>query len=499
MRFTPRPFQLTAIDYAVEWAATAKRGDKLLLASPTGTGKSVMELATQARLPGSWIVTPVVEVVGGLLHKLGHEVDGWSEDRVRSTAWESRITTPLVLRNKLLRGELPAPRCVIFDEAHHHTAETYQLLELLTGAAPAIGFTATPYRGTPKGTARFRAAWGEPVWVVTLREAVDLGALSFPTFSIVPLVDDDTVEVRNGEFVVERIESATRGKIGDFAALVAERGLDRPSMVAAPSREIARLVAEAIRQHVAAEVVDGDTPHGERQRIFADTVAARCVLVQIRVVGEGVDLPIRRLYDLSPMLSPVLWLQTLGRITRPVRQGEALPEYIGCNRNLLRHAYLLDGCLPPEALVDAQAAFVTPSTRLAVRAIGLEGVGRFAAAEVPFADGCVGACYAVSTVEGSRVTQYACVVHPGREEPLWATRSNERTDDPRKPLYGRWRRCDAPADLAGFASVPPSPLSEKQTAWWTRDAARYGLDPAAKVTRKTFSVLPVLSDLRTKL
>lgn len=499
MRFTPHPFQMAAIDYAATWHSTAKRGDKLLLASPTGTGKSVMELATQAAIAGSWIVTPVVEVVGGLLHKLGHEVDGLPEDRLRALAWSHRITTPIVLRNRLLRGEIPAPAAVIFDEAHHHTAETYQLLELLTGSAPAIGFTATPYRGTPRSTARFRAAWGEPVWVVTLREAVDLGALSFPSFRVEPLVDDDTVEVVNGEFSVTSIDSATGDKVEDFAQLVASFGLDRPSMVAAPSRATARLVADAIGRHVPAEVVDGDTPHAERQRIFADTVAARCVLVQIRVVGEGVDLPIRRLYDLSPMLSPVLWLQTLGRITRPVRHGEASPEYVGCNRNLLRHAYLLDGCLPPEALVDAQAAFVTPSSRLAVRAIGLEGVGRFAAVEVPFSDGVVGACYSVSSVDGSTVTQFTCLVHPGRESPLWASRRNERTDDPRKPVYGRWRRCDAPADLTGFASVPPAPLSEKQAAWWKRDAARYGLDPAAKVTRKNFAALPVLSDLRCKL
>lgn len=473
----------------VEDAVSFLRNDtgRRLYASPTGTGKSYMEKRVQDAFPEAWIVTPRIEIGFDMLRKRGGVL---TEEAMHA----EHICTPIVLRNRLLSGEWPAPKQLIIDEAHHHSAETYQLLDLLCGMCPTVGFTATPYRGTPRSSARFREAWGEPVWAITYPEAVTQGVLSMPTCRIEPLVDDDKIAVKDGQFVVESIESETRSRLDDARELLAgyyDGSLwDRPTMVSLPSRDLARAFAAG-----PFDLVTGDSTAAERRAAFAKCVNRQTALVQIQVVSEGVDLPIRRLLDLHPMLSPVEWLQQFGRITRP---SDSLPEYICCNRNLMRHAYLLEGCLPPGIVALGEKLFGGPSTRLGSRGLGLEALGRFAGVSVPFQD-VTGVCYSVSTCEGSTTRQYTCIVHPMRGEPLWACRVNHRTDDPMKPHYGKWSKCDPPADLTGFASIPPAPLTEKMSSWWKRDAAKRGLDPDAKVTRKNFQVLPVLTDLRERI
>mgnify|MGYP000918291267 CR=1 FL=1 len=102
-------------------------------ASPTGTGKSIVELEVQQRVdevmgPGTWIVTPREEIVVGMLDKLEFSGD----------PMEKRICTPIRLRNAVMRGDVPPPLRFIFDEGHHHNAETWQQLNLLSGLAPAL-------------------------------------------------------------------------------------------------------------------------------------------------------------------------------------------------------------------------------------------------------------------------------------------------------------------------------------------------------------------------
>ncbi len=500
LSLTPYDYQSKGADHAARFLLSARPGDRLLMAAPTGTGKSVIELLTQQHAPGAWIVTPRVEIIAGLLAKLGHNPDSLSEAAMLALGETCAITTPIRLRNRLLAGEREAPPYLILDEGHHAAATTYKQLDALTGRCPVVGFTATPFRGTPRGTAAFREEWGDPVWILTMPEAITRGVLAFPACRIEPLIDDDLIEVQNGEFVASALTSATGSRLHDAAELVAgwmsEKGYNRPTMVSLPTVEATRQFAAVLSSRAMRNVVvTGDTPRAERLAAFADCVDRKAILLQVAVVSEGVDLPIRRLLDMAPSISPVRWLQQLGRITRPVGPGEAPPEYVCCNRNLLRHAYLLEGCLPPAAYREATEAFNGPGKAASARVVGLEALGRLKPIALPLKDGLEGVCYSVSRVDGSRVTQYAVLAHPLREEALWASRVNIRRDD-NTTAYSRWQRCEAPEGLAGYASVPPGPLSDKQRAWWKMDAGRYGLDPAAEVTRKNFAALPVLADLK---
>jgi hypothetical protein len=216
-------------------------------------------------------------------------------------------------------------------------------------------------------------------------------------------------------------------------------------------------------------------------------------------------------------MSPVKWLQQVGRITRPVSQtcvaclapvtgircdacgtdAAGAPEYICCNRNLERHCYLYEGLIPPAKVAEAQRAFARPSRRAGMRAVGLEGLGRFTAAELPLAGGLTGTMYQLTCVDDYTRRDYAVLVHPCSADPLYAVRDSRGVDGSRD--WGKWRATAGLPDLRGFGSAPAKAVTEKQRAWWTRAAASYGLDLLAPVNARNFAALPVLRDLGIRL
>lgn len=487
MKFDPYPFQKLGIDHAF---GVLRSGGKQLYAAPTGCGKSVVELKVQEALLAEghdpWIVTPREEIAAGMLDKLGCP---------GADMLDYRIATPVRYRNRLMDGRLRHPSHLIVDEGHHHSADTYQQLDLLSGLCPAVAYTATPYRGSPRSTKGLLDCWGDPVWLITYKEAATEGYIKMPDFRILPLVDDDVIDVRGGEFVVESIDAATVDRLGDLAeharAWYSGRW-DTPTVFAVPSTACAvRLSQELASRGLPCARVDAATPRVARQLAFQATVERVTALVHINIVTEGVDLPLRRLVDLSPTMSPVKWVQQLGRITRPTKET---PQYIGCCKNLLRHAYALDGAVPVAAMVDAEAKF-PPTDRAHARVLGLEAIGRFKPTNVKLLSGLRLSVYSLSVVVQSVVVEYCVLVHPVMD-PVWATKVNTVVDGVRQ--YGSWRLCDAPESVQGFSSVGPSALSDKQARWWSRAAARYGLDPEQEVTRKNFQVLPVLADTGTR-
>jgi hypothetical protein len=496
-----REYQGVAVDHAADFLRNAKPSDKRLYTSPTGTGKSFMEQALLARCPGMYLVTPKVEILAGMLEKLG--IFGTPLSRVPAVAAKHRMYTPVKLLHMLAKGTLRQPDCLLIDEAHHAEATTYKELDALAATCPAVGFTATGFRGTPKGTAALRESWGEPVPIITFAEAAAAGYLSVPTCRVVPLIDDDKIEVLNGEFVITQIDEflGQNTILDQLVALVRTfRGLDdrydRPTMLAVSSTETAKTVCSRLNAAgCPAGDVTASTPSRERERAFEGCVDRKTVLVQINVVSEGIDLPIRRLIDLRPTLSPVMFLQTLGRITRPADEP---PEYVCCCRNLLRHAYLLEGCVPAAAIRDAEVAFGGVGKRAGLRTVGFEGLGRFRGAELPLLNGTTGMLYCLSAVDGQKVTQYACVSLPTHADMIVATRENIREGGV-TAAWGTWRQIDAMPDCSGFASVHAGQLTDRQIAWWKRSAATRGLNPEVTPNARAFQAMPVLFDIRRKL
>lgn len=492
MKFELRAYQNVAVDHALEGLLTAHRGFKRCYSAPTGSGKSVIELALKEALERNgrscWIVTPRDEIIDGLMDKAQAEGD----------PADHGLWTPVKLRNRLLDGRLTAPDFLVYDEGHHHEAEVWQQLDLLTGLAPAVAYTATPYRGSPRGTREFREKWGDPISIITYKEAIAEGYIALPEFSVLPLVDDDIVEVKGGEFDVTSIDAATVDRLGDMAdhARAWHDGelWDKPTIFSLPTTAACiRLHQELAERGLPSAIVNAATPKSVRPGVFQAVVGGVLALLHINVVTEGVDLPLRRLVDLAPTLSPVKWVQQLGRIMRPGGH----PEYVCTNRNIMRHSYILEDVVPVSAVAETEKKF-GPTQRGHTRVLGLEAIGRFRPASVKLSDGCHAYMYSLSTVAASGITvDYCCIVHPTRD-PIWATKVSTRNEDGTKS-WGTWQSSQPPADLKGFSTVAPKSLSEKQARWWARSAASFGLDPEQPVDRKNFQVLPVLKDTGERL
>lgn len=514
-----RPYQADTVRDALEFARAVLASDTLTerqrrrcYSAPTGTGKGTIEMALLADLVTSgvdaWIVTPSLEVVRGFLERCGLDpqaLEDSSADRLAELGASIHVTTPVRLRNQVLRGERAMPDVVIVDEAHHNTegGDVSGLLFALAPLACWIGFTATPYRGTTKETQEFERTWNEIVEVMTIPEAVEGGYWALPTFEVVGLVDDDKIRLTGGDFEVQASGKAVGSRVEELAELVAQR-MDRdriPTVVLVPSREAAGLVVEALDRHgVPARLVTAETPATARALAYRECREGSSVLVSVRVVSEGVDFPwLGRIVDARPTMSPVLFVQALGRLTRPKSYR---PEYICVCRNLERHSWLLGGLVPRGVVAQSQAAFGPGgSKRGAGRAIGFEAVGRFKPIPLPLLGGVTGTMFVLYSTdrETGMTTEWAILLDPTSEHPIVATREVGANADGTR-AYGSWRRAAMPNDLMGYGtSQHTGPLSEKMHAWWRRSAASRGLDPDAVISRRQFVALPLLFDIRASL
>lgn len=500
MKFVPYAFQEETANYVCNWFDTAVSGDRLCIASPTGSGKSVMELVIQSRLTDCGIVTPRIEIIFGLLDKLGYDARQWSKAKITEVADSHKIYTPIRFRNRLMDGSIEPPSRLIWDEGHHQEAESWKVVELACGVVPQVMFTATPYRGTPKSTVEFRKKWGEPLWVMTYPEAVQLGVIHMPAVRTVPLLDDDLVTISNGQFVVSSMEKELSSRLEELVGVIANYWngsvFTKPCAIAIPTKELAVNLSLLLTHcGIGNVVLTDETSYGDRLDYFDRCLACTHGIICIRAISEGVDLPLRLAIDAIPRISPVDFMQFFGRFTRPLRGGLS-SEYVCCNRNILRHGYLLDGLIPPEQVLQAQSVF-GPGERAGARVLGLEGLGRFKPINVELVNGTVATCYMISCTDGHVRTDYAAITVPTRLDVVWA--SKESTHGENGSQWGKWAACRAPTDVTGFATVKPSPLTPKQQAFWDRTAKRVGLKQDQKLTAREFQVMPVLDNLGVRL
>jgi superfamily II DNA or RNA helicase len=362
-----RPYQSDALRRA--WGAASRTPRRLLLSLPTGTGKGSVQLELlsllRAQNKAAWIVTPSIDVMRGYLERTAATPEQLSgnANALAKLGAKIGVSTPMRLRNQLKAGKVAPPDFVIMDEAHHAVEDNLAgggLAEVAPGAC-WIGFTATPFRHMD-AEKDLNAFWGKPEVVLSIPQAHEIGAWAKPKVVTVPIVDDDKCKVERGELVSTRVVTDAAKMIAKLVKTRLSADTERvPTAVTVGGIEVAEEMAAKLRAlAVESDVLLGDTPTDKRAVMYARCREGKSVLISVRVLGEGVDLPwLRRIVDARPTTSPVLFLQHLGRITRP---GPGTPEYICTNRNIERHAYLLEGLLNGLSLAAAEA-FKGPSKR----------------------------------------------------------------------------------------------------------------------------------------
>jgi superfamily II DNA or RNA helicase len=326
-----RPYQSEALA-AINEAKAAGKG-KALIVLPTGTGKTILfnslistwrvstvilahreELLTQARdkLLAVWPDADV-GIVGAGYNQPGHLVTIGSVQSLSKPKRLSALSSSAV-------------GLIIVDECHHVAAASYKAVLRAVRAGEQdgafhVGVTATPDRAD--GRSIVDGTYGDPVYLAMLPEMIRANYLvNLRGVQVRTTTRLDEVKTRAGDFAEDELAALVNRE--DRNTLIVEawqkHAADRQTLVFCASVAHAHDLAETFREAgIAAEALDGKTPHELRKAMLARVASgATQVICNCGVLTEGFDSPsISCVVMARPTQSRSLFVQCVGRGTRP--------------------------------------------------------------------------------------------------------------------------------------------------------------------------------------
>ncbi len=303
-----RPYQRRAV---VDLRAAYKAGHRrILMVSPTGTGKTVMGASLvssyHARNPtgrSAWFAhrRELVSQAAATLERHGVMAG-------HSGAGASLLAQVLMAQTALARGEVPPVGFAVFDEAHHYCGapEWSALPKSYEGETAIVGLTATPERGDGAALDFFTHL----IEVTTTREMVDLWIAT---------------DGREGLVPVETYRPAAPERAGHLAKTPAEsyvmHGLrgKRNVVFCASVTDAERFAREFRDVGVDCHVVHGKLDAETRAGYLRDLASGRVkVICNVYVLTEGWDMPSLDVVTIARRCGSVsALLQMVGRGRRP--------------------------------------------------------------------------------------------------------------------------------------------------------------------------------------
>lgn len=346
-----RDYQLDAVRRAE--TALAERS-RPILASPTGSGKTVIaaHLAARARAQGKTVlfVAPRRELVYQTVEsfqRLGMYPGVIMSGEKPSAYADVQVASMQTLYSRLKRGRVP-PRAdlLLIDECHLSISPSALTVMSAYPDAGVVGLTATPARGDGRALGM---VYTDLIAVATTAGLTEQGWLC-PAIYYAPTapdlsrvrIDPKSKDYHQGDLAGVMDRPKLVGDVVDHWMRLAR---DRRTVVFASSvQHSAHIVAEFSRVGIAAEHVDANTPHGERKAIFDRFRSGETqVLSNCFLASYGFDLP-----DLScvvlarPTKSLVLYLQMVGRGLRPGKDSCLVLDHTGA----VHHHGMADSCHP---------------------------------------------------------------------------------------------------------------------------------------------------------
>lgn len=332
MSFTPRPYQLDAIEALRRGWADGR--NRLAVVLPTGAGKTVVF---------SHLAHRMLDDLGGRrVLVIAHR-----EELIEQAASKLLAVDPM-LRVGIVKAQrddhhdadvivasvqtLAVPRrreairdigLIIVDECHHAAAPTYMEVLRHFGAwdgVPVAGFTATMTR-EDGGLAE---VWEDVVFRLDILDMISDGYLCDVRGKriTVDTLDLDKVRTRGGDLVDGQLGKALEdsGALDAIAKAYVDHASDRPGVVFTPTVATAQAAADALRAvGITAAPVWGDMGRDERRATLARYEAGDVqVLTNCMVLTEGFDAPHTSCVVVArPTKSAGLYVQMVGRGLRP--------------------------------------------------------------------------------------------------------------------------------------------------------------------------------------
>lgn len=299
-----RDYQERAIDAVrVQYSNGVKR---VLLVAPTGFGKTALASALIASALGKG------HRVLFLVHRREIVLD--TAERLRSLGLQVGVLMPghpppgdarvvvASVATVVAREARPEAELVIWDEAHHSSARSYESIRLQYPSAWHLGLTATPERGDGVGLSD---AFDVLVVGATVAELQSAGWLA--QCDVIGPPKPSRAASMTIAHALEVAQEMSGGSVLLFTRYVQH------------SRDAAREIEGAAH-------VDGSTSVQERaEAVEAFRGGAIRVLSSVGVFTEGTDLPRAKVCILArPVGSAGLYLQMVGRVLRPFEGQRAL-------------------------------------------------------------------------------------------------------------------------------------------------------------------------------
>jgi DNA repair protein RadD len=326
-----RPFQCVAVDQIESEIAGGKR--RPILVAPTGSGKTIMGGEYIKRVIEKKFVLVLAhrrEIIDQTSKKLtannihhgiiqaGREKDLRPQARVQVASIQT-LHARAVRTSKM---QMPLADVLIFDEAHHVRARTYQKVIDFYPNATVLGLTATPCRGDDRGLGN---VFDVMIEAPQVQELIDLGFL-VGTKIYAPVKDTDYllkgVRTEQGDYVIRQLEERmnTDQLVGDIVTHWLKFGSGRRTVCfAVDVAHSIHIRDEFIKAGVLAEHLDGTTPIPEREAILARLESHEIqIVVNCMVLTEGWDMPSVGCCILArPTKKMGLYRQMIGRVLRP--------------------------------------------------------------------------------------------------------------------------------------------------------------------------------------
>ena len=313
-----RPYQLDIINKCR--VAFSKGYKRPLIVLPCGAGKTVCFAYMAHRHTGkTWFLVHRQELV----------------DQAKAIVGESDNIYIGMVGTALKKAPFD-PTMIIFDEAHHATAKTWQNIINKYSNTYIIGLTATPCRldGSPLGNIFDCLIEGvDSNWLI---ENYFLSPFNY----YAPNINVMLPAMKGSDFDSSAIEYKSKiyGNINKYIS-------DKKTIIYCPNIAF----SQAIAQQVGGVHFDGNTPKKERERIIHDFRVGKIkILCNVDLIGEGFDVPdCECVMLLRPTMSLALYIQQSMRCMRYENGKKAIIyDFVGnCHRHGLptdKHIWSLD-------------------------------------------------------------------------------------------------------------------------------------------------------------
>lgn len=330
--FTPRDYQMDAILTALEQV----RG---VIAIPTGGGKSVVLSGVAAALNLKTIIVVESKDLAEQLVKEVAQATGLKVGRLWTGAVQVDEPIVVCLRNTLARRlkawDGPWPEwaksigCIIVDECHHVTGESYDIIfENLPNAAYRFGFTATPEGSSYDGEEEvvqngilIKANIGPTIYRLKMSDLITQGYLAKPEIRLienVPLTKLVSTDY-NLETEIHIVNNDERNLMGCYFA---KQAYDAGENVIVFVKRVAHgeivhrmLLDQGVKADEIAYIT-GETGSSDRKEEIANFADGKTKILIGTVLTEGLNFVVSTGVNLGGGRAGRYIVQALGRVLR---------------------------------------------------------------------------------------------------------------------------------------------------------------------------------------